>query len=76
MQKNPPKNCLFGATSIVKNNDKEKYVYSCYGIAFDGKGKQSFGNDPSSENIFQYFNKVQFLVSMEGLVHQEKKFAL
>ena len=22
------KNCLFGATSIVKNSDKEKYVYS------------------------------------------------
>ena len=22
------KNCLFGATNIVKNSDKEKYVYS------------------------------------------------
>ena len=22
------KNCLFGATNTVKNNDKEKYVYS------------------------------------------------
>ena len=29
---------LFGATNIVKNNDKEKYVYSRYGIAFDRKG--------------------------------------
>ena len=26
------KDCLFGATSIVKNSDKEKYVYSGYGI--------------------------------------------
>ena len=26
------KNCLFGATNIVKNSDKEKYVYSGYGI--------------------------------------------
>ena len=25
------KNCLFGATSIVKNTDKEKYLYSAYG---------------------------------------------
>ena len=25
------KNCLFGATDIVKNSDKEKYVYSGYG---------------------------------------------
>ena len=39
------KNYLFGATNIVKNSDKEKYVYSGYGIAFDGKGQWSFGND-------------------------------
>ena len=24
------KNCLFGATSVVKINDKEKYIYSDY----------------------------------------------
>ena len=28
----------------MKNNDKEMYVYSGYGIAFDGKGEWSFGN--------------------------------
>ena len=28
-------NCLFGPTSIVKNSDKEKYVYSGYGITYD-----------------------------------------
>ena len=33
-------NCLFGATNIVKNSDKEKYVYSGYGIAFHGKGQK------------------------------------
>ena len=32
-------------TNIVKKSDKEKYVYSCYRIAFDGKGELSFGND-------------------------------
>ena len=26
------KNCLFGATNIVKNSDKEKWVYNGYGI--------------------------------------------
>ena len=36
---------MFGATSIIKNSDKEKYVYSGYGIAFDGKGEWSFNND-------------------------------
>ena len=32
------KNVLFGSTNTIKDNDKEKYVYSGYGIAFDGKG--------------------------------------
>ena len=32
------KNCLSGATFIVKNSDKEKWMYSGYRIAFDGKG--------------------------------------
>ena len=35
---------MFGATIITKTNDKENYVYSGYGIAFDGKGFWSFGN--------------------------------
>ena len=37
--------CLFGATNIVKSSDKEKYVYSGDGIAFDGKVEWSFGKD-------------------------------
>ena len=32
------KDCLFGATNIVKNSDKEKYVYNRYGITFDSAG--------------------------------------
>ena len=32
-------------TDIVKNSDKEKYVYSGYGIAFDGEIEWSFDND-------------------------------
>ena len=36
---------MLGATNIVKNSDKEKYVYSDYRIVFDGKGEWSFGND-------------------------------
>ena len=38
------KNCLFGATNITKHSDKEKWAYSGYGLAFDGKSKWSFGN--------------------------------
>ena len=32
------KNCLFGATTIAKNSNKGKYVYSGYGIIFDSPG--------------------------------------
>ena len=32
------KNCLFGATNVVKNIDKENYVYSGCGITFDSAG--------------------------------------
>ena len=39
------KSCFFGVTNIVKNSDKENYVYSGYGRAFDGKGEWSFDSD-------------------------------
>ena len=32
-------------TNVVKNSDKEKYMYSGYGIAFDGKSSWSFDNE-------------------------------
>ena len=32
------KNCMFVASNIVKNSDKEKWIYSGFGIAFDGTG--------------------------------------
>ena len=47
------KNCLFGATSIVKNSDKEEYVKSGCGITFDSAGSWSFNND-------SYWNVIVF----------------
>ena len=44
------KNCLFGATSIVKNNDKEKYVYSDYRVTFNSAGSWSF-DDGTTRNV-------------------------
>ena len=38
------KNCLFGATNVVKNNVKEKWIYRCNEIAFEGARSWSFGN--------------------------------
>ena len=43
-------NSLFEVTNIVKRSDEEKYVYSGYGIAFDGKGSWSF-NDDFARNV-------------------------
>ena len=39
------KNCLFGATNVVKNSDKENYIYNGYGITFDSADSWSFDND-------------------------------
>ena len=39
------KNCLFRITNIANNSDKEKYVYSGYGITFDSAVWWSFDND-------------------------------
>ena len=37
-------NCLFGATYIVKDTDKEKWVYGGYGISSDGPVTWNFDN--------------------------------
>lgn len=38
------KTCLFGLTNIVINIDKRKYVYSSYGIVFNGVSSWDFCN--------------------------------
>ena len=35
---------MFGLTNILKNSNKEKWVYSDYGIAFDTAASWNFGN--------------------------------
>ena len=45
------KNWLFEATNIVKNSDKEKYVYNGYGITFDSADFWSFDNDTARNVI-------------------------
>ena len=36
------KSCLFGAVTLTKNADIDKYRYSGYGIGFDRRGSFSF----------------------------------
>ena len=49
------KNCLFAATNIVKNSDKEKYVYSGYRITFHSVGSWSFG-DNLARNVIIFWS--------------------
>ena len=83
------KNCLFGATSVVKNKDKEKYVYRGYRIIFDKASLWSFDNgiarnaiissvDNSSSshayNVLVLGEGPTFI--MEDFFHLRKKFVL
>ena len=53
----PLKNFLFGAINIVKNSNKDKWVYSGYGITFDRGDWWSFGNSTArSVIIFGVYN--------------------
>ena len=57
------KNCLFGATSVVKSVDKEKYVYSGYGNTFDSAGSWSFENDIARNVIILVLIVIPQLIS-------------
>ena len=79
------KDFLFGANSIVKNSDKEKWVYHGCGVAFQGKGTRNFSNDfATNVVIFGTDNgssshadnpKNSFLILGEGPT-KEKKFSV
>ena len=45
------KNCLFGAVSLTKNADIEKYKYSGYGTGFDRRSSFSFPSGRSGQNV-------------------------
>ena len=45
------KNCLFGAVTLTKNADIDKYGCSGYGIGFDGRGSFSFPGGGYGQNV-------------------------
>ena len=45
------KNCLFGAVTLTKNRDIDKYGYSGYGIGFDRKRVFSFPGSGFGQNV-------------------------
>ena len=61
------KNGLFGAVTLTKNADIEKYGYSGYGIGFDRRGSFSFPGGGFGQNI------LIFGVDMSSSVHIDNK---
>ena len=45
------KNCLFGAVTLTKNADIDKYGYSDYGIRFDRRGDFFCPNGGYGQNV-------------------------
>ena len=45
------KNCLFGAVTVTKNADINKYKYSGYGVGFDRHGSFSFPRGGNGRNV-------------------------
>ena len=60
-------NCLFGAVTLTKNTDMNKYGYSGYGIGFDRKGSFSFPNGGYGQNV------IIFGVDMSSSIHIDNK---
>ena len=61
------KNCLFGAVTLTKNADTEKYRYSAFGIGFDRRSSFSFPVGGFDQNV------LIFGVDMSCSVHIDNK---
>ena len=61
------KNCLFGAVTLTKNADIDKYGYSGYGIGFDRRSSFSFPGGGFGQNV------LIFGADMSSSVHVDNK---
>ena len=61
------KNCLFGAVTLTKNSDIEKYKYSAYRIGFDRRSSFSFPSRGVGQNV------LIFGVGMSTSTHIDNK---
>ena len=60
-------NCLFGAVTLTKQVNIDKYEYSGYGIGFDRKGSFSFSGGGYGQNV------IIFGVDMSSSIHIDNK---
>ena len=61
------KNCLFGAVTLTKNANIEKYKYSGYWIGFDRRSSFSFPGGGFGQNV------LIFGVDMSSSIHTDNK---
>ena len=61
------KNCLFGAVTLTKNTDIDKYGYSGYGIGFDRRSSFSFPSGGFGQNV------LIFGADMSSSIHIDNK---
>ena len=54
------KKCLFGAVTLTKNADFDKYGYSGYGIRFDRRSSFSFPSGRFGQNVLLFGTDVSF----------------
>ena len=60
-------NALFGAVSLTKNADVNKYRYSGYGIAFNRTLSFSFASGGNGQNV------IIFGIDMNSSIHDDNK---
>ena len=61
------KNSLFGAVTLTKNEDIDKYRYSGYGIGFDRRRSFSFSGGGFGQNV------IIFGADMNSSIHIDNK---
>ena len=61
------KNCLFGAVTLTKDGDIDKYGYSGYGIGFDRKSSFSLHDGEFGQNV------IIFGADMSSFAHIDNK---
>ena len=54
------KKCLFGAVTLTKNANVDKYGYSGYGIAFDRRSSFSFPGTGFGQNVLIFEGRYEF----------------
>ena len=60
------KNCLFGAVTLTKNADIDKYGYSGYGIRFDRRTSFSFLSSGFGENVLIFGADISFSANIDN----------